>query len=187
MGKKLAANLIREEHMALMVEGSLLAAFGLATILWPGITIGVLTYLVAGLLVVYGLVGAVQGLRALKRKKGVSLLIEGLIEIAIGAVFLWRSEFALETLILFLGLLFVARGAFGLVRARTRHTGRTRSVRFGVSLASLVVGVALLIYPIGSIFALVWLLGLYALFEGVVLLFTASDVAKLVPKTKNSR
>lgn len=184
MAKKLAANLIREEHMALMIEGSLLAVFGLVAILWPGITIGVLTYLVAGLLVVYGFIGAAQGLRALKRKKGVSLLIEGLIEVAIGAIFLWRSEFALETLILFLGLLFVARGAFGLVRARARHAGRSRSVRFGVALASIVVGIALLVYPIGSIFALVWLLGLYALFEGVVLLFTASDVTKLAAKQR---
>lgn len=168
--------LAQSEHKWLTVQGLLAVLFGITALAWPGITLEVLAYLVAAFLILYGVVGLVQGLMHYRRSGLALTVISAVAEMAIGVVFLWQAGVAALTIALFVGLLFVVRGVFSLTaitRARRRHP-----LRLLVAGGELVIGAGLLAYPVGSLFALVWLVGLYAVITGVVLLLTANSVSK---------
>ncbi|MEK7626287.1 MAG: DUF308 domain-containing protein [Patescibacteria group bacterium] len=166
----------------LAFRGMLAIVFGLAAVFWPGLTLVTLVYLFSGFLLASGLIGLVLGLVNIFNGKN-SLLTRvlavglGAVEIGAGVYLLRHPEVAFSTFILIIGLLFIGRGvidAFVGIFEDDAATTKTISTISGV--LSVIVGVILLMQPASGGVAFVWILGLYALITGPMLLALSYDL-----------
>lgn len=166
---------------ALALRGVLAILFGLAAVFWPGLTLVTLVYLFSAFLLASGLIGLVMGLANIFR--GESSLVSRVLSIALGAaeigvgVYLLRHpQVAFATFILIIGLILIARGiveVFVGIFEDDIKTSKTISVISGV--LSVIVGVIILMQPASAGVAFVWILGLYALIVGPMMLALAHD------------
>lgn len=169
---------------ALAIRGMLAILFGLAAVFWPGLTLVTLVYLFSAFILASGLVGLVLGLINVFRDES-SLLSRilavalGGAEIAVGVYLLRHSTVAFATFILIIGFILIARGLVELfmgIFEDSTATNKTVTV-FG-GLLSAVVGVIILVQPASSGVAFVWILGLYALIMGPLMLALSYDLKK---------
>lgn len=165
-----------------MSRGIVAILFGIAAVFWPGLTTEVLLYLFAGFLVADGLLALIISLARIKRRanKAIILLIVSVIDLAIG-LFLFRNpDIAFATFVLILGLSLVITGIFSFVHAFVSHaelaTLRTLHALLGV--LGIVIGTAVLLQPVAGGLAFVWIVGLYALVAGPVMIAMSYDTGK---------
>lgn len=183
---KMVDAFLRAERSSLLLQGIVSVLFGVAAVFWPGITLSTLVYLVSIFLVVDGIVVLILGFANLGKKPNIAtlLVVLGFLQLVIGAIFFRWPDVALETIILVLGLLLVVRGIFSLAHT---FSGRfalatSRALQAVLGLISLLVGLILIVYPITTTLVVVWIVGLYALITGPVLLAMAVDVGKALAK-----
>jgi uncharacterized membrane protein HdeD (DUF308 family) len=157
---------------ALALRGLFAILFGLAAFAMPGITLAVVILLFGAYAIVDGTFAIVAGLRAAERhERWWALLLEGIVDIAAGVVaFAWPALTAL--LLLYLvsvwavvtGLLEIAAA----IRIRQAIKGEWLLAINGV--VSVLLGVFLVVVPGGGILVLIYWIGGYAIFFGVLLL-----------------
>lgn len=157
---------------ALALRGLFAILFGLAAFAMPGITLAAVILLFGAYAIVDGTFAIVAGLRAAERhERWWALLLEGIVDIAAGVVaFAWPALTAL--LLLYLvsvwavvtGLLEIAAA----IRIRQAIKGEWLLAINGV--VSVLLGVFLVVVPGGGILVLIYWIGGYAIFFGVLLL-----------------
>jgi uncharacterized membrane protein HdeD (DUF308 family) len=144
-------------------------------------TTATLIYLFAAFLLLDGIVMMVMGLVNLNHFGRAALMILlGLLQLGVG-VFLFRNpEVAFGTLILILGFSLIVRGLFSFAHAFTNGKDSTtmRTMNGILGVIGLIVGVIVLMQPVAGGIAFVWILGLYALIAGPVMIAMSSDMAK---------
>lgn len=165
-----------------LLQGIAAVIFGVLAFVWPAITLGVLIFFYGVLAIVYGiaaLIGAFGARRAfrlwwLEAIAGVVAVVAGVL------AFLWPGVTALALLYLFAAWSLVI-GVFELVTAFRSEFPSELRWAFGLAgAASLLVGILLIaMSPAGGLLALIWLVGLYALFDGVLWVFRAFRLRKL--------
>lgn len=172
--------LAQTERNALLVQGVVSILFGIAAVVWPGLTVEALVYLFAAFLLIDGVIVIGMGLIGIKRFSRPVLITLGLLQLIVGALLLRNSDVAFDTLILVLGLALIVRGLFALTHAFTivKNHVVVRALHAFLGVLGVVVGVMILMQPTGAGLAFVWLLGLYALVAGPVMIAIASDIAK---------
>jgi len=166
----------------LAVRGAFAVAFGLAALLWPGITLRVLVWLYGFYSVVDGLLALaalIVGGRLASGRRG-WLILEGVVGIAAGVVaFLWPGITALVLLYLIAawmvvtGLLEVAAA----IVLRRELRGEWLLALAGI--LSLAFGVLLTVRPGEGAIAIVWAIGLYAIVFGVAMLLLGVRLRRL--------
>jgi uncharacterized membrane protein HdeD (DUF308 family) len=173
---------------AVALRGFISILFGLAAVFWPAETLVILVYLFGAYVLVTGLVNVVASLGNMggagRSAWGrVALLLLSFLEIGVGVYFLRHPHVAFDTAILLIGLVLVVRGLvdiFAGIFGDVLNT--TRTVLIIAGLAAVAVGVIVLLQPISSGIAFVWLLGLYALVTGPILVALAFDAKKALPR-----
>ncbi len=175
----------RRLSSALALRGIVAILFGIAAVFWPGLTLVTLVYLFSAYVLASGLVTLVTGLADASQDKNSVLstvlpLVVGVVEIGVGVYLLRHIDVAFDTLILIIGFVLVLRGLIevfgGLFESATSNLYRTASVLAGV--IAVIAGVVLLFQPEEGGVAFVWILGLYALLAGPLLVALALDVSK---------
>lgn len=170
---------------ALALRGVVAMLFGIAAVFWPGITLVTLVYLFSAFILASGLVTLIMGLVDASREResvlGLVLsVILGIVEIGVGVYLIRHIGVAFATLILLIGFVLILRGLIeifsGLFESETSAMYRTANVIVG-SLA-VIAGVVLLFQPASGGVAFVWILGLYALLTGPLMIALAMDVNK---------
>lgn len=174
---------------ALALRGMAAILFGLAAVFWPGLSLVTLVYLFGGYIVISGLVNLVVGLTDLGNAGNsfwgrVLLMLLGMGEVGIGVYLLRHPLLTFATFILLIGLTLIVRGLFDLFAGifGEGSAGYRTIMVFGGILAALA-GVIMLMQPARSGVAFVWILGLYALISGpllIALAFEAKNAAKNV-------
>lgn len=163
----------------LALRGAVAIAFGTLALLLPGITMLSLIALFA----VYAMFGgAVWTIGAIKNRKSDDhwwvLLMAGLAGIGAGLIALVHPALTALVLILLIGANALVTGVLDIViavRLRRRIRGEFLLVLSG--LASIVFGAVVFLYPLGAgALALVWLVGIYAIATGLLLLVLALRV-----------
>lgn len=172
--------MVNAERTALLLQGIAAIVFGILAVFWPGLTAKALAYLFAAFLLADGVIALVWGLLRRNRPRRAALVIAmGLLELAAG-LFLVRSPgIGFAAFILILGFMLLARGAFSFAHAFAgsgQPTLRTMHALLGVLGA--IVGIFVLAQPAAGGLAFVWLLGLYALIAGPVLIALSADLGK---------
>lgn len=165
-------SMLSAKWWALSLRGAIYVAFGLVALLWPDLTFGVFLFLFGVFAIADGAVsvlGAVRTGRAGSPWMG--LLFEGLISAATGVLVLVWPEMSGLILLYVIGAWAVLTGVLEIsaaVRLRREIDGEWILVVNG--LLSIGFGILVYLWPAGGILAVVWLVGLYAIVFGVLLL-----------------
>lgn len=153
-----------------LLEGVALLLFGIAAIAWPGMTFYTFTVLFGLYALVAGVANVVGGILSIK--KGWSA-IGG---IALGALFIAAGSYIMNhpgitalSLVLFVGFTFIIRGIFEIVMAISENPPH-KALAIVSGIFGILVGLILLRYPVGGGLAYVWVLGIYALVSGPIMI-----------------
>jgi uncharacterized membrane protein HdeD (DUF308 family) len=164
-----------------LVRGILAVLFGLATLLMPGITLGVLVALFGA----YALVdGVILSILAVKNRKNDTdwwlMLLTGLVSIAAGvATFVWPGITAASLFYVIVAWAIVT-GIVEVVyaiRFRNAINGEWLLVLDGV--LSVAFGILLIAQPTAGALAVLWMIGVYAIAYGVMLVVLAFRLRNL--------
>lgn len=169
---------------ALIVRGIAAILFGIAAVFWPGLTLVTLIYIFSIYILISGLVGIVTGVSHLVKGRNWFLgLLLSFIELGVGVYLVRHPGVTFATLVLIIGLVLVARGVFEVVLAFTEDSMATQKMLLVLGgLLSAGVGIYVLLQPASGGVAFVWVLGLYALITGPILVAMGLDVRKAVKK-----
>lgn len=163
----------------LALRGLVALLFGAVAIVWPAITLATLALLFAAYGMLAGAVwifGAVAH-RASDRRWPV-LLLMGILSAAAGAIAALYPGLTALALVLLMGANALVSGVIEIVlavRLRTRIKGEPLLALSGA--VSVVFGVVVLLFPLGAgALALAWMVGLYAMLTGAMLLALSLQV-----------
>lgn len=177
---------LREMWGALVIRGMAAILFGIAAVFWPGLTLVTLVYLFGAYVLASGLVNLVTGLTNLNGSGSsfwgrILLLIIGAAELGVGVYLLRHPHVSFATLILLIGLTLIIRGLFDVFAGIFGEGSATyRVVMVMGGLVAGIAGVILLLQPASGGVAFVWILGLYALLIGPLLVALAFDAKRAV-------
>ena len=157
---------------AFIARGVIAIAFGVMVFVWPGITVTALI-IVFGIYVfvngVFLLVKAIGGWKA--RDDRWLLLFEGLLGIGIGVITFFAPGVTAIGLLFYIAAWSLTAGILeivGAIRLRKEIQGEVWWILSGI--VSILFAVLLMIFPGAGILGLTWLLGVYAIVFGVLLI-----------------
>jgi uncharacterized membrane protein HdeD (DUF308 family) len=161
-----------------IAEGVVAILFGIAAVFWPGLTIITLLYLFATFILISGIVNLVTGI--FHAGHGVEAwflkVILSIVQIGIGVYLLRHPHVSFAAFILLIGFGLIIRGVIEVVTAFVESIGPgTRILAIIAGALALLAGVVILFQPVRGGVAFVWLLGLYALITGPVMIAMALD------------
>ena len=159
-------------------EGIVALLFGIAAVFWPQLTLVTLLYLFATFILVSGVINLINGIFTGGRGFGSWFLrvLLSILEIGVGVYLLRHPHVTFATFILLIGFALIFRGVFEIVMALMDNlSSGHRFLLFIVGALSVVVGIIVLFQPVASGVAFVWLLGLYALISGPIIIAVALD------------
>lgn len=163
---------------ALAVRGGVAILFGLAALVRPGIALEALILLFGAYVLVDGvfsIVGVFGGARGGMPRW--LLFLEGVVGIVVGLitfVFPVITAFVLYFLIIIWALVTGVAEIVTAIRLRQEITGEWALILSGI--LSIIFAVVLLFSGAIGVFTLVWVIGIYAIIFGVLLLITAFQV-----------
>lgn len=170
---------------AIALRGVVAILFGFAAVFWPGITLVTLVYLLSAFLLASGLVTLVSGLIDASRERNSVLsliltVILGIVEIGVGVYLLRHVGVAFTTFILLIGFVLIFRGLVELFNGlfESEESAMYRTSESLIGAIAVIAGVVLLFQPAKSGVAFVWILGLYALLTGPLMIALALDINK---------
>jgi uncharacterized membrane protein HdeD (DUF308 family) len=156
----------------LVLRGVLAVVFGILAWVWPGLTVVVLVALFGAFAAVDGIFALVAAFRAHERRREWwPFAVEGVAGIGLGILaFFWPDVTALALLILIAAWAIVT-GIFEIAAAiRLRKVIRGELLLGLAGAASIVFGILVLVFPGAGAVAVVWAIGIYAIFFGVLLI-----------------
>jgi uncharacterized membrane protein HdeD (DUF308 family) len=148
--------------------------FGLICLLTPGLAVEVFVILFAAYMLVDGVFAIAAGIKAARNGERWGLLIlEGIVDLAAGLVAVLWPAITLVALIWIVAIWAIVSGALMLGAAFTLNLDHGRWWLGLAGVASIILGILLVIEPlIGAVVLTMWL-GAYALVFGVLLLILA--------------
>src|SRR5712692_11957191 len=159
---------------ALALRGVFAVLFGLAAFLLPGITLAVLIALFGAYVLIDGVLAIVAGVRAAEHHERYgSLLWRGLCGIAAGLVAFIAPGITAVVLTLLVAVWAVITGVLEIVAAVHLHRAHGEWLLMLNAVLSVLFGLLVTIWPGAGFLTLLWLIGVYAIVFGVVLLVLA--------------
>jgi uncharacterized membrane protein HdeD (DUF308 family) len=165
---------------ALALRGIFAILFGLAAFVIPGVTLAVLVALFGAYAVVDGVLAIVAGVRAAERhERWWSLVLKGLAGIVAGVLaFIWPALTALALLYLIAGWAIVT-GVLEIVAAVHLHRAHGEWLLILNGVLSILFGLFAIVWPGAGVLTLLWMIGVYAIVFGAVLLVLAFRLRNL--------
>lgn len=160
---------------ALALRGIVAILFGLAALDWPGLTHAALVLLFGAYALVDGIFGVVAAFARAGRERGWwVLLLDGFLGIAAGVATLVWPGITATLLLLLIAVWAIVTGVVEIVvaiRLRREIEGEFFLILSGV--LSVLLGLFLIARPGAGAVAVAWLIGVYALLFGILLLALA--------------
>lgn len=159
----------------LLIRGVLAILFGLAAFTWPSLTLLVLITIFGIYAFIDGVLALVIGIHA----RWWILVAVGVAGILIGLIAFFRPGLTALTLLLFIAVWAVLRGAIELFAAvQLRKVIANEWALIIAGLCSVAFGVLLFARPAAGALAVIWIIGAYALIVGVFLVLLAFRVKR---------
>lgn len=154
------------------LRGLLALLFGLGALIWPGLTLDVLTALFGAYALIDGICALIlAGLGGEYKAERGWLLLEGVIGLAVGLItFAWPgvTELALLYLIATHAIIIGVMHIVAAIQLRKEIEGEWRLVLNGI--LALLCGIGLVLYPGAGALALITVIGVYAILAGLLLI-----------------
>jgi uncharacterized membrane protein HdeD (DUF308 family) len=176
------AVILARNWWALFLRGLAALLFGILAVIWPVPTLAVLVLLFGAYALVDGILSIVAAVKAPPGyERWWVLLLEGSIGIIIGALtFLWPQITTLA-LLYFIASWAIITGVLEIVVAvRLRKSISNEWLLILSGILSILFGLALVLMPVAGALAVVWLIGIYAIVFGLLLLALAFRLRKWV-------
>lgn len=172
----------------LLLEGLFLLLFGFVAIGWPGLTVVTLVFAFAIYILLSGVLNIVHSIVGTKNHGYWFLtLIMGIIEVAVGVYALNNPGLTIAVLVLLIGFTFIVRGVLGIVSAFSpMYKDTHKLLLIVVGVLSVLAGIIILRYPLVGTLAFTWVIGVYALIAGAIMVALSISV-KEVTHSKRSR
>jgi len=164
------------------IRGLLAVLFGLAAIVWPRLTLLVLVLLFGAYALVDGVIAVVVSLQVRRVfTRWWVLLLEGLVGIIAGLLtFLWPGITAL-VLLYVIAFWAIVTGVFEIAAALSGWLPVAQEWSLALAgVLSVLLGVLLAILPGVGLLSLVWLIGVYAIVFGILLIIHAFQFRRAV-------
>lgn len=172
---------------AVLAFGIVTALFGIAIMAWPDITLGVLAILLGIQLIVVGIFDLAGALAAKGEKSGARWLaaVIGVIGLGIGLLILFGGESlgdsltkTVQILGVILGIYWIVRGAVSVVSGLADSEAPHRGWRLAGGALSIIAGLVVIAWPGKSLMLFTWLMGIWILILGIVMILMAFVVKK---------
>ena len=162
---------LAEHWWAVGLRGILGIIFGLICLLTPGIAVGAFVIVFAAYMFVDGVFAIISGIRAARSGESWGLLIlEGVVDLAAGVIAIIWPAITLVALVWIVAIWAIVSGALMLAAAFSLNLDYGRWWLALGGIASIVLGILLIIEPfIGAVVLTLWI-GAYALRFGLLLL-----------------
>jgi len=171
---------------AFLVRGIAAILFGILALVWPGMTVSVLVILFGAYVLVDGVFLVIKSISSWKaRDDRWLLLLQGLLGIGIGIITFVNPGVTEIALLIYIAAWCLATGIMEIViaiRLRKEVKGEIWLVLSGI--ASIVLAVLLMLFPKAGALGLVWLIAIYALVLGVLLVVLSFRLLGLKKRLK---
>jgi uncharacterized membrane protein HdeD (DUF308 family) len=157
------------------MRGIIAIAFGSIALLWAEFATVALVYIFGAYAIVDGILSVANGWtnRTLNPRWWV-IFIQGLAGITAGFVVIFLVDFAAFALIYLIAVWAIITGILELVTAiRLREEIQNEWALALTGILSLILGIALIIWPALGILAVVWAIGIYAILFGLLMIYLA--------------
>ena len=167
--------LLSRNWWAVALRGLAAVIFGILALIWPGETFFVLVILFGAYALVDGIFAVVSAIRGRTAIRDWGwLLVEGIIGILIGVVTFFSTSTTALFLLYLIAFWAIITGIAEIVQAvQLRRTIPNEWALILGGAASVIFGVLLLLFPGTGALAIVWLIGIYAIIFGILLLALA--------------
>jgi uncharacterized membrane protein HdeD (DUF308 family) len=165
-----------------LLRGILAILFGVLALVLPGVALLALVFTFAAYAVIDGIANIAHAIRVRNRAKGWGwLLAQGILSVIAGAIavifpFAAAFVFGIWALVI-IGAYAIMMGISGIPAAASVVDGGRKVLGFIIAILSIVLGVGVLVIafasPLSGIGGLVWVIGVYAIIFGVVLIIAA--------------
>lgn len=176
--------LVRNWWMVLL-QGLLTIGLGIAAFAWPGLTVAVLMTLLA----IYMLIEGVPAVfAAIKGERGWWYAVGGVVSILAGLLLLFKPALSTVAIVIVVGAWAFAKGVAEIVAAihvRKEIEGELWLILSG--LVSVAFGLFLIFRPAGGILAILWLIGLFAILKGILLVLLSFKLKGLQGRFAEAR
>lgn len=171
-----------------VARGIIAVLFGVAALLWPAITLGVLVLLFGIYVFIEGLLALGSALKHRDEKGWWILLLEGLAGVLIGALAFLMPGVTAQILLVFIALWAFVTGILELVSAFALRKEIKGEWILGLSgILSMLIGVLLFANPVAGLLMVVWLIGIYAILFGLLLVYLGYKMRNTNPFVGSGR
>ena len=174
-------NLITQNWWAIALRGLVAALFGIATLMWPGVTFSVLAPLFGAYAMINGIFAVIEGIRRdVGQERWRPLLLEGAISIVLGVIaFAWPGLTAMGLLFL-IAFWAMMTGVFEIITAiRLRHEIRGEWVMALIAILSMAFGLLLLAFPGPGALSVIFLIRAFVFAIGALMIALAFKLRSL--------
>lgn len=178
---------LHKQSGAILIRGIIAVIFGLIAIFAPGIGLQLIVLLFGAFSFVDGLAAFFVGFGS----KSFILILEGIVGILVGLYVLFMTTQAILIFILLVGIWAIATGILEVIAAieLRKHIANEIWLMF-VGIVSILFGVLVFVNPMVSGIAITFVIGIYAVMFGVMLIALSQAIKSYSPvkvKAKSSR
>jgi uncharacterized membrane protein HdeD (DUF308 family) len=156
----------------MVLRGIAAIAFGILAFIWPRITVAVLVFLWGAYALVDGIFAIVAGIKSHgEYKRWGLLLFEGILGVIAGVLAFVIPGITALILLILIAAWAIVTGVFEIAAAiQLRKQIHNEWLLALAGVASILLGIALLINPLAGVLAVVWIIGAYAIVFGALLI-----------------
>lgn len=154
-------------------QGVLAILFGVVALFWPGLTVALLIVLFSVFVLVWGVVGVIVGLSTIGSNKFWWLeLVFSVLAVGLAVYLLRNPVAAAAAFVFFIGVTFLVRGLVDLLEGLfdTGRKGDSRLFNILAGVVGVLAGIITLLHPLSAGVAVVWVVGLYAVLYGALVI-----------------
>lgn len=160
-----------------LLGGLLYVALGLLLIVWPASTVVAILWVLGLFLIVDGIVGIIAGIVNIFRHKSWGLrILGGILALIIGILIFRHPGVTATTIFVLIGIYFLIRGVADLFLISDLHFSSGKAISIISGIFCIIVAILLFCSPLLTSLALIWVLGLFALIDGALLIGLAMSV-----------
>ena len=177
----------------LVLRGILNIILGLVAVTWPGLTLYILILIFAINILIVGMFAIFEPLFDKRNHHAVLTALLGIVGVIVGIFLIARPEIAASVITLLIAIWALCFGVVDLYAGFMASNEGIKGSWFMilVGILSLVFGVYMLFNPLVGALTLVWVIGVYAIASGIVLVaasfFINSAKAKKVASSSTSK
>ncbi len=161
---------------SLLIRGLVALAFGIITLFWPQITVGLLVAFFGAFALVGGIFALVGAFGDVTSGQRIFLIIDGILGIVVGGIaFFWPFTAALALYFL-IAAWALAGGIIMLITAGQVHKqGGSEWLMIVNGICGILFGLILLFVPEAGLLALKWIVGFYGVIFGIIFIVMALE------------